>query len=422
MNRIPTYSFNELLKNNLKLYEEFSNKLNNYISSKPQFNDDAFRYPLDKFNDLIYYGFGSCYKKLINNKINSVFADNLNKLNNINSNSFEISFNGNHFINENGSLVFNKSSFNGNDFIRNMKMSDDNSIVFSIDFDSDFINIKLDYLMWMTLYGDNESVSLANVIYIMVVDGILKKLKRNSYYLPASGNEILNDMNRYMSNELKGTINVSTIEKELVTNILSLKEYVDKGYYYDLAKEFENELIGGDIIIKNNGVKEELFFVDRDNNLELDLKLVSSSIRELIPLILYLKYFLKKDDILIIEEPENHLHPRNQMILVKYFVKAINNGLNIVLTTHSDFILEKFDNFVRLGNSSEELFEKLGYDKSNILNYDDVNIYNFKKDSNYSYISEKIEVNFTGFDENNFSEVISELYDETVDIIDAKIR
>ena len=98
LNRIPTYSFNELLKNNLKLYEEFSNKLNNYISSKPQFNDDAFRYPLDKFNDLIYYGFGSCYKKLINNKINSVFADNLNKLNNINSNSFEISFNGNHFI------------------------------------------------------------------------------------------------------------------------------------------------------------------------------------------------------------------------------------------------------------------------------------------------------------------------------------
>lgn len=156
--------------------------------------------------------------------------------------------------------------------------------------------------------------------------------------------------------------------------------------------------------------------------MEFELNLISSSVKELIPLIIYLKYYLKKGDILIIEEIENHLHPQNQLILVKYLVKAINQGLNIILTTHSDYIIEKFNNLIQLGNSRKEVFKHLNYDESCILNYKDISIYNFIKNDDYSYTPHIIDVNFTGFSEDNFSKAIDELHNES-DIMDEfKVR
>ena len=191
--------------------------------------------------------------------------------------------------------------------------------------------------------------------------------------------------------------------------------------FFNLAEKLENEVLGGKIILKEGEVKDEIVFFDHEYGLEIELNLASASVRQLVPLILYLKYILQKGDTLIIEELENHIHPKHQLILVKYLVLAINNGLNLIITTHSDYIVEKFNNFIRLGNTADaEIFDQLGYDASNILDYKDVAIYNFKKESDYAYVSEKIDINQTGFDVDSFYEVITELYDESTDIIDAK--
>ena len=138
-------------------------------------------------------------------------------------------------------------------------------------------------------------------------------------------------------------------------------------------------------------------------------------------MIIYLKFFLQKGDTLIIEEPENHIHPKQQLILVKYLVKAINKGLKIIITTHSDYIIEKFNNFIRLGNTGVEIFNKYSYTSDDVLNYKDVSIYNFVKEGKCSYIAKPVEINCTGFDENSFFKLHSELYDESVDISDAEL-
>ena len=156
--------------------------------------------------------------------------------------------------------------------------------------------------------------------------------------------------------------------------------------------------------------------------MEFELSLISSSVHELIPFIIYLKYYLNKSDVLIIEEIENHLHPENQLILVKYIVKAINNGLNIILTTHSDYIIEKINNLIYLGNCKKSVFNQLNYDDDCILDYDDVKLYNFKRNGEYNYMPYNVEINFTGFTDENFKEVVDELYDESDIMIDNKIR
>ena len=98
--------------------------------------------------------------------------------------------------------------------------------------------------------------------------------------------------------------------------------------------------------------------------------------------------------------------------------KLINKGLNIILTTHSDYILEQFNNFIRLGKVNEDKLSELGYSNEHVLNHEDVKIYNFKKESDYLYVPKEVDVNETGVIDENFSEVTDELYNESVDIID----
>ena len=201
-----------------------------------------------------------------------------------------------------------------------------------------------------------------------------------------------------------------------MANLLNNKNS-NKSPFYDLANEMSNEILNSHLIF-NNDVSEEIKLVDDRYNVEFDFSLVSSSVKELSSLIKYLKDELEIGDTLILEEPENHLHPENQRILVKYLVKSINLGLNIILTTHSDYILEQFNNLIRLGKVNEDKLNELGYSNENVLNYEDVKIYNFKKESDYLYVPKEVDVNETGFIDENFSEVTDELYNESVDIID----
>ncbi|MEN8218105.1 MAG: AAA family ATPase [Pseudomonadota bacterium] len=85
----------------------------------------------------------------------------------------------------------------------------------------------------------------------------------------------------------------------------------------------------------------------------------------------------KIDNILLIENPEIHLHPKAQAKLGEFFTFLANSGVQVVLETHC-----------------ENLIDKIRYEVyKNNINNDDVVIY-YKEDSNTPF--EKIEVDGTG--------------------------
>lgn len=89
----------------------------------------------------------------------------------------------------------------------------------------------------------------------------------------------------------------------------------------------------------------------------------------------------KKGDVIIIENPETHLHPAAQSEIAKLCCKVASEGVQLILETHSDHFL----NAVRVAI------------KEKIISSDSSQIYFFNKDEeNNDIIIENIKVNSEG--------------------------
>ena len=61
----------------------------------------------------------------------------------------------------------------------------------------------------------------------------------------------------------------------------------------------------------------------------------------------------KPGDVLIIEEPESHLHPAMQVEFIRQLAAVVKAGIRVVITTHSEWVLEELANLVRLSDLDE---------------------------------------------------------------------
>lgn len=405
-------SLKYILNNNNEIFDEYNYKFIDYLNEDPDFSSNPFKLSVDEFNKLFYEGIGKFYLETIESNLKNNFFNNINKLNNIINSSFSVEFNGISLINDNGKLLLDNFFLETIEGSQN-DLDNNGDMVLSISRDDEFVSIILNPIYLNLSKLDNRYVP--GIIYGIISQAFISNLVENSYYIPASSYTISNHLNSVLSHEINRNVNSSKLDKELMSLLLN-NETPDEGFYKDIAIELSKEILGG--VLQFNNVDEGIKFIDEENGIEFDFKSLSSSVKELTSFIKYLFDLSNEDDFLIIEEPENHLHPENQRILVKYLVKLINNGLNILLTTHSDYILEQFNNFIRLGKVNEDKLNELGYSNENVLDYEDVKIYNFKKESDYLYVPKEVDVNETGFIDENFSEVTDELYNESVDIID----
>jgi hypothetical protein len=74
------------------------------------------------------------------------------------------------------------------------------------------------------------------------------------------------------------------------------------------------------------------------------MHLASSSIKQLAPLLLYLRYRAEKGDLLIIDEPELDLHPEAQAKMVEVLAILVNSGINVMAITQSPYIMQHLNN------------------------------------------------------------------------------
>ncbi len=135
------------------------------------------------------------------------------------------------------------------------------------------------------------------------------------------------------------------------------------GGFDDVAGRIEMDMLDGGIRVSPSPVIGFPQFGYRPAGWNEDLPLINSSsaVSELAPVVLFLRHVVAPGDVLIVEEPEAHLHPAAQVELTRLLAGTVRAGLRVIMTTHSEWVLETLANMVRrsvlVGASAETATE-----------------------------------------------------------------
>lgn len=122
---------------------------------------------------------------------------------------------------------------------------------------------------------------------------------------------------------------------------------------YENLEQIISEAINGDV--KYNKKNKEFEFV-RDGQTFKSLN-VASGIKSFGIIQLLLKSgLLNERSLLILDEPEVHLHPKWQLIYAKVITILASYGINSLITTHSPYIVEAFEKFANIYNVNSDFY------------------------------------------------------------------
>ncbi len=114
---------------------------------------------------------------------------------------------------------------------------------------------------------------------------------------------------------------------------------------FDLASKYINSILKGSYLFDGSDG-----YISIENNKTIRLKNASSGQQESIWILLFIFTILMRKDkvFLIIEEPEAHLYPVAQKQMVELITLLINQneGSQVMITTHSPYILAAFNNLI----------------------------------------------------------------------------
>lgn len=145
--------------------------------------------------------------------------------------------------------------------------------------------------------------------------------------------------------------------------------------YPDILELFQ-DIIGGKFKVNKDG--DVQFIPSSNKRTKLSLVESSSAIRSLLDIGFYLHHMASQGDLLMIDEPELNLHPENQRLLARLFVRLVNMGIKVFITTHSDYIIKELNTLIMFNQKEERLktlAEREHYTASELLNFDKVKVY-----------------------------------------------
>lgn len=166
----------------------------------------------------------------------------------------------------------------------------------------------------------------------------------------------------FISSKLISNLVKENLEYEGIIEAVTNREILEK--VYDVL----NSVMNAEIINKNN----EYYLHYNENNTEIKLENLSAGLKSFVIIKRLLENgSLNEKDVLILDEPEIHLHPKWQLIYAELIVllqKYFN--LTITITTHSHYFLEAINRFSKRHNIDERVnfyITELAENKCNVI-------------------------------------------------------
>ena len=202
----------------------------------------------------------------------------------------------------------------------------------------------------------------AEEIFFAVLDPLARALlppaSRDIYYLPADRSGVMDIgkalVRALIQNATKVSSRPSANTPMLSGGLADFLEHlmqmpVERSQLYEHAERLERHILQGDIRVERTvSDYNEFFYRPKGWEPALPLMRASSMVSELAPVVLYLRYLVQPGDVLIIEEPESHLHPAMQAVFAQELARLAHSGIRVIVTTHSEWLLDQFANLVRL--------------------------------------------------------------------------
>lgn len=289
----------------------------------------------------------------------------------------------------------------------------------------------------ITIYKTDDQDNFINKLVVFMLETSmtmtieLKDSIKKVHYLPASRSGLYQALSAFgqiiaeLSKSRKFTtkkIELPSISEPLsdyfleLSNIKVRKKEIDNKVT-KIASEIESSILNGKI--EFDKTTKKLMFKPKNTTLTLDLSYTSSMVSEISPIVSYLRYVINYSDdqsfypfytkkrkfenskpLIIIEEPEAHLHPDIQVELLRQFVELAKNDVKFIITTHSNYMFNKFNNLV--------ISKDIDINKSAS--------FLFKEESDGSNAI-KMELDEFGVDDENFIYTSESLYNEKMDLI-----
>ena len=294
----------------------------------------------------------------------------------------------------------------------------------------------------LALSGNDEEAeftiaSIADLMADSIAASLFVGLPSRTYYFPAArsgivqgqkvlASEIVRQSSRRASQEIDVPI-LPGVATEFLANLISMHRDMQPTHpsvALDGAVSFiETKVLEGKIYLDESaGLPFPDFAYETDTG-KFTLDQTSSMVSELAPLILFLKYLVRPGDLLILEEPESHLHPAAQLQLARGIARLVNAGVKVLITTHSGDFMGQIDNLLRMSNSSEKTARSLGLEEEDCLSPEQVSAYGFRLDSDLGgAVAYPLPVGSdVGIEDEEFLPVAELLYHQALDLEDARL-
>lgn len=247
----------------------------------------------------------------------------------------------------------------------------------------------------------------------------------NAYYLPAARSGIMQSHRVIARSLVKSATRVGvnrfreipTFSGMIADFLEQIIGYEDRNGAWDemtgIANLLEEEVLRGKIEVKR-AVAEgypEFLYRSKETSRPLRMSQSSSMVSELAPLVLFLRGIVRPGDLLIIEEPESHLHPGAQTAIALTLARLVQAGVQVIVTTHSYWFLQQLGNLILEGE-----LEKLGEPYSQPgewLQREDIGAWLFQEHETVKEIPFDI---VGGIEPLEYGAIAEKLYNHTVDL------
>ena len=217
-------------------------------------------------------------------------------------------------------------------------------------------------LQWRRRFMSRRPASYPDPVELadLIVPFMAGEVARPVYYLPADRAGVMH-AHRVVVSSLIGRASragfdvesplptLSGVLADFLKGLIELADGRRATESAQLADRLETDILGGSVEVRRSAVGYPSFHYQPATwQRELALMNTSSMVSELAPVVLYLRHVVRKGDVIIIEEPESHLHPQMQVAFTRFLAAVVKAGIRVIVTTHSEWVLEALANLVRL--------------------------------------------------------------------------